>query len=232
MKKLKYLRIIACIVIGMCLASCEKEDEPEPKNPVEENLEICTEQEVDLGLPSGTIWAGWNVGASSPEENGGYYAWGEIEEKDFYGYETYEYWDDLNGDGYWRYDEAVHLGMDISGTQYDVARQKWGGDWRMPTKKEKDELIWYCSWECCIYKDKKGCKVTGPNGKSIFLPAAGHKYEGDQYIDIESGDYWSSSVEENCGNYLVNGFGFSTYSCPFSSITDSRFLGYTVRPVK
>lgn len=77
MNKLKILSIGVYVALCMCFASCGDG--------------VCDEQEVDLGLPSGTIWAGWNVGASSPEESGGYYAWGETEEKNDYSWETYKY---------------------------------------------------------------------------------------------------------------------------------------------
>ncbi|MBO4315774.1 MAG: hypothetical protein J5867_07425, partial [Prevotella sp.] len=83
-----------------------------------------THQAVDLGLPSKTKWASCNVGATKPEEYGGYYAWGETEEKEVYDESTYKYYQN---------DEYVNLGSDISGTEYDVAHVKWGGNWRMPT---------------------------------------------------------------------------------------------------
>lgn len=89
---------------------------------------------VDLGLPSGTRWANVNIGASSPEEYGDYYAWGETEEKSDYSKNTYLYWNE-------QYNTGDDIGEDISGTQYDVAHVKWGGIWKMPTLAQIKELI-------------------------------------------------------------------------------------------
>ena len=139
---------------------------------------------VDLGLPSGLKWATCNVGASSPEEYGDYYAWGEIETKSEY-----------------TVDNSKTFGKsmsDISGNaMYDVARAKWGGSWRLPTKEEYKELLISCKWECVTQKGKKGFKITGSNGNSIFLPAAGCRY-GSSLLDAEEyGSYWSSTPNES-----------------------------------
>lgn len=101
--------------------------------------EITPGKEIDLGLPSGTIWAGWNVGATSTEEYGDFYAWGETTTKNNYSENTYRYYNNSTK----RY---VNIGSNISGTQYDVARQKWGESWRMPTKAEIYELTTTCVW--------------------------------------------------------------------------------------
>lgn len=129
---------------------------------------ITSEQLVDLGLS--VKWAGWNVGANSPEEYGGYYAWGELEEKDDYSREAYQYWDNLN-------EKYVFIGKNISGTQYDVAHVNWGASWRMPTSKEIEELINNCDWEWTTYHGVNGQKVTGPNGNCIFFPVAGYRVD-------------------------------------------------------
>ena len=186
--------------------------------------EITPGQEVDLGLPSGTIWAGWNVGASSPEEYGGYYAWGETEEKSDYAYDTYMYYNSQTG---W----YTNIGSDISGTQYDVARQKWGGSWRMPTKADFDELLSECTWTWYRYKGVNGYKVTSSNGNSIFLPAAGELYSTSSGLG-GSGGYWSASLNEGDYGYNVWDLYFDDGYCYCSSDYGYRFLGRTVRPVK
>lgn len=117
---------------------------------------ITQGQEIDLGLPSGTIWAGWNVGANSAEQGGEYYAFGETETK-----ETF------TEDNFIRYENVP---SSISGTQYDVARKKWRGNWRIPTRREFDEIIKYCTWTSANYRGISGYKATGPNGNSIFFP--------------------------------------------------------------
>ena len=189
--------------------------------------EITPGQEVDLGLS--VNWGGWNVGASSPEQYGGYYAWGETEEKSDYVWDTYKFWVDSDGDGYC---EFTNIGSNISGTQYDVARQKWGGSWRMPTKAEFDELTSKCAWTWITYKGVNGYKVTGPNGNSIFLPAAGCRNGTSLFGDGSGGYYWSATPYEDYdgdGAWSLNFSGGYYYS---SSNGCSRDYGLTVRPVK
>lgn len=127
---------------------------------------------IDLGLPSGTKWACCNVESSSPEGYGGYYAWGETEEKSDYDRYTYKYYNDITG-------YIINIGSNISGTQYDVAHVKWGGSWRMPTKDEIEELVNNCTWKWTTYNGVNGQLVTAPNGNSIFLPAAGNRLGTD-----------------------------------------------------
>ena len=170
---------------------------------------------VDLGLS--VKWGICNVGANTPEEYGGYYAWGEIEEKDIYEPETYLFYND---------DSYEHIGYDIGGTKYDVAYQKWGNKWRMPTAGELNELYSKCSWEWTSVNDIYGYKVSG-NGNSIFFPASG-------YRSGESISGWGVGV--SCWS---SGGGFSKDCAFFLHLTDgywdcnycSRYLGCTIRPV-
>ena len=148
---------------------------------------------IDLGLS--VKWATMNVGASSPSDYGSYFAWGEIRTKSEYTAEnsvTYE--KDFS---------------DISGNrQYDAARSNWGGSWRLPTKGEFEELIKRCKWTWTTQGGHKGYMVTGPNGNSIFLPAAGWRY-GTSAAGV-SGLYWSSmpfgsNTQGACSLYFGDG---------------------------
>ena len=145
---------------------------------------------VDLGLPSGLKWATCNVGANSPEEYGDYYAWGETETKTKYEYtveNTFTMWKEMD---------------DISGyLEYDVARRKWGGSWRMPTKIEMKELIEECIWEWIEQNGVDGYKIIGPNGNGIFLPAGGDCYTLLKYDGSCYGVYWSSTPLDNDDSY-------------------------------
>ena len=166
--------------------------------PEEKPQDCPVAEAIDLGLPSGTKWANWNVGASAPEEYGGYYAWGETEEKDYYDWSTY-----THCDGSW--ETCHHIGDDIAGTEYDVAHVKWGGLWRMPTKAQQDELRENCTREWTQMNGMNGIKVTGPNGSSIFLPAAGYRWDGHLSSEGSGGYYWSLSLSprsENLADYL------------------------------
>ena len=168
-----------------------------------------------------------NVGAERPEEYGDYFAWGETSPKDEYTEETYQYvkfTEDAWGD---KTAEYTNLG-DISGTQYDAASVNWGGTWRMPTKAEQQELLNNCTWEKSMYNDVKGYLVTGPNGNSIFLPAAGYRYGSSSYDVGSYGDYWSSTPREGSDHdacYLF--FGSEGLGWDWSY----RYVGLSVRPV-
>ncbi|MCD7710390.1 MAG: DUF1566 domain-containing protein [Porphyromonadaceae bacterium] len=169
---------------------------------------------VDLGLS--VMWATCNVGADSPSDYGDYYAWGETETKEEYTENnsvTYEKeMGDITGD-----------------SNYDVARTNWGDSWRMPTEGEIDELVNECQWEWTTMNDHNGIKVTGPNGNSIFLPAAGY-YNGTTICNAWwDGDYWGASPYKNTSDYAAYSFGFSRTN--FTMSRANRFVGYSVRPV-
>lgn len=182
---------------------------------------------IDLGLPSGTKWCCRNVGAYSPEDFGGYYAWGETSEKSEYSEYTYEFFDEETNN---YFDEEtnnyINIGAEISGTQYDVAHVVMGGSWRMPTLEQIKELIYYCTWKWTQLNGVNGQLVTGPNGGQIFLPAAGYRW--DVYLAGSRGYYWSGS--------LYPGYDFYAYVLYFNSGTwdwgrDDRFVGQSVRAV-
>ncbi len=179
---------------------------------------------VDLGLS--VKWACCNVGASVPEGYGGYYAWGETEEKSDYDWDTYKYYIDTNGDGY--KDTWQNIGSNISGTSYDVAHVKWGGSWRMPTVDEIKELCEKCSWEWTTVNGVNGQKVTGPNGNSIFLPAAGYRYGTSLYYAGSYGYYWSGTLRGYRGYFA---YGLYFYSGGRGWDGDYRLDGFAVRPV-
>lgn len=169
---------------------------------------------VDLGLS--VKWATCNVGASKPEDYGNYYAWGETSTKSSYKYnnsKTYAKWmGDINGN-----------------SSYDAARANWGGNWRMPTKTEMQELIDKCTWKWTKQNGVKGYKVTSKtNGNSIFLPAAGSCGGFPLYYARRNGIYWSSTPLESSSidaYYLYFGSGnhFMSYH--------GRDYGQSVRPV-
>ena len=170
---------------------------------------------VDLGLPSGLKWATCNVGAGLPEEYGDYYAWGEIETKSKY-----------TEDNSKTYGRCIN---DISGkSKYDVARSKWGGSWRLPTTIELEELKNKCKWEWTTINGKKGYKVTGPNGNSIFLPAAGYRRGSSLYHAGEGSFCWSSTpggINYDCAFDL-------NFSSSYRSVDwNYRYCGQSVRPV-
>ena len=175
---------------------------------------------IDLGLPSGTLWACCNVGATTPEGYGGYYAWGETEEKSDYSWETY-----IHCDGTM---ETCHdIGSIITGSQYDVAHVKWGDIWQMPSQEEFEELYRKCSFEWTSINGINGAKFTGSNGGNIFLPAHGIYTFTNTLDEGQGGYYWSgTSINEKKEAY---GLIFSKEHPIMWS--GSYRLGSSVRPV-
>ena len=182
-------------------------------------------QAVDLGLPSGTLWATCNVGANSPEEYGDYFAWGETETKEYYDDNTYKYlntWETIA-----KYNASI--GMSELLPDYDVATAKWGDSWQMPSYHQYAELIDEEN-TTTVYTTKNGVnglKITSnKNGNSIFLPAAGYrKYDNLNDASLY-GYYWSCTVDDN-HSYVMYFDGERP-----GIYIGNREEGFTVRPVR
>ncbi len=182
---------------------------------------------VDLGLPSGQLWATMNVEATQPSEPGGYYAWGETEEKDDYSWDTYKWGTDST---LTRYCRNTMLGMVDSLVSLinedDVARQRMGGRWRMPSLAEVVELREQCSWNIETLNGQEGYRATGPNGNTIFLPMAGFRtdtYYGNEGIE---GTYWTREL-----NYATDDEAYCFHLLSYSRwwAIRYRYTGRTVR---
>ena len=186
---------------------------------------------IDLGLPSGTKWACCNVGASTPEEYGGYYAWGETDVKDEYSIYTYQYVSRIDEDGDGIYNVSwQNIGSDIAGTQYDVAHVKWGGSWVMPTHEQLIELQNNCIYTWTIINGVFGGQFAGPSGGSIFLPAAGRKNSDSEDDGTGfNGEYWSSTQDPWKSNG-ANGLSFAPYLADWYGWSH-RYSGCSVRAV-
>ena len=184
-------------------------------------------------MPSGLKWSTCNVGAATPEEYGDYFAWGETEPKEEYSWSTYKY---CNGSSstLTKYCSKSSYGKDgftdsktVLDPEDDAATANCGGVWRMPTTEEQQELVDNCTWTWTTQNGVNGYKVTGPNGNSIFLPAAGFMDNSSRYKAGSYGVYWSSSLNTD-KNYA--------YSVDFLSdyvfwVYYSRDGGRSVRPV-
>ena len=188
---------------------------------------------VDLGLS--VKWATMNVGANAPEEYGDYFAWGETKPKDDYELSTYKWCNDSYNE-LTKYCTDSDYGINDNKTVLDLvddaAHVNWGGTWRMPTIDEMDELVEKCSWEWTTQNGVNGEKVTGPNGNSIFLPAAGF-YSGNKLVVLdEIGRYWSSALypyfSENASNLSFNSSGLDWGIGGFGV---GRCVGQSVRAV-
>ena len=187
---------------------------------------------VDLGLPSGLMWAAYNVGATKPEEYGGYYAWGETEEKSNYNLNTYKWGSYYTITKYCI--SSKHGTVDnktVLDPEDDVVHVNWGGDWRMPTKEEMQELVDYCTWEWTSLNGVNGYRVRSRNNSnSIFLPAGASKYGNEVDGCGEWGDYWTSSLY-NEESWSGSGYFLSFNSAKHSLSACDRIRGLLVRPV-
>ena len=189
---------------------------------------------VDLGLPSGLLWATCNVGATKPEERGEYFAWGETKSKVRYSWETYK-WGHGSENTQTKYCIASGNGRVDNNTMIDLiddaAYVNWGGDWRMPTKVEQDELRnpSYTTWIWATQNGVKGYKVTSKtNGNSIFLPITGAYVDYDYILSTSDGFYLSSSLYTNDSSSS----NILTINADYVDLEyASRFYGLTIRAV-
>ena len=203
------------------VTSCEKNDDGS----------LASDDWVDLGLPSGLLWATRNVGATSPEEYGDYFAWGETQTKEsYYNWSTYRY---CNGD----YDQLTKYcnnssygyngftdGLTTLQPGDDAATANYGG--RTPIKEEWQELIDNTTSQWTTINGVNGRCLTGSNGNSLFLPAAGRLFSSDG----SDGYYWSSSLCTDYPRYARYFFFYSDIQRVYSY--GDRSDGYTVRAVR
>lgn len=214
MKKLFSLG--ALLVLAMCagfICSCNDDVEETPPatitppdGNVTENKD--THEYVDLGLPSGTLWATCNVGASKPEEYGDYFAWGETTTKSTYEWGTYKYSSD------------------------DAATANWGSGWQMPSREQCYELInsSYTTTTWTTMNGVKGRRITSKsNRNSIFLPAAGYRGGTSLYNAGYDGYCWSRSRDTSDSG---NAYGLTIYSSGINTLNYYRYYGLSVRPVR
>ena len=199
-------------------------------------VEVLTHEYVDLGLPSGLLWATCNVGADSPEDYGDYFAWGETQPKSTYNWSTYQYCNDYyntltkycNNSGYGYNGFTDNLTTLLP--EDDAATANWGDGWRMPTNEEWQELYNNTTVTWTQQNGVNGRLFTAANGNSLFLPAAGYR-GGVSLNGAGTLDYcWSSSLYTDSPNYAWY-FYFSSdlYDMHYYG---GRCVGQSVRPVR
>ena len=241
---------LAAIALTTLLTGCEKEDKDSiSKSDVNKGIVMIEGRggqefaAVDLGLSSGTLWATCNVGASSPEDAGNYYSWGEIEPKSYYDTYSYKWFDDKYAEYYTKYindkDNPYYSDSTKKNVLYpedDVARMVMGEKWFMPTPDDFNELTYRCERRYCKLNGVWGflftSKVKGYTDNSIFFPFAGRK-DGDKVkFDVDYGFYWSRNLytkkESDCA------YSFWIQDDPDIADEDKflpRYLGLTVRAI-
>ena len=224
----KTLAAIMLIITVVCTAGCKKDNGG--------NGTYKGHDYIDLGLPSGTMWAACNVGAENPEDYGDYFAWGETQSKTTYNWSTYVY---CNGDYNQLTKYCTQSDFGFNGftdnlktlqSSDDAATANWGEGWRTPTYNEWVELLSKCTPTKTTRNGVNGCLFIARNGNSIFLPAAGSY--GDEELDHvgDNGSYWSSSINKAYPDG-VKGFKFTLSWNDYDIYDLSREFGLSVRPV-
>ena len=235
---------IFALMLGMLLVlgACNEKQEPNKDKDNQQNETPSFDGDegtvgghawVNLGLPSGTLWATCNVGADSPEEYGDYFAWGETTPKSNYNWSTYKYGKAQNQ--LTKYCDNSDFGKDgftdnkpVLDAEDDAATANWGNGWRMPTLEEIEELYEERTSEWTEQNGVMGRLFTGPNGNTLFLPAAGYYYDTSLYDAGSYGYYWSSALYDGSPNracYLYFGSGYVYWGI------NNRYCGHSVRPV-
>jgi hypothetical protein len=229
----KQYAFCAIILLAAIICSCVSSNELTAEN----GMKIQRTKAVDLGLKSGTLWASHNLGAKSPEGYGHYLAWGETKPKKRYTWANYSYLksdpSDKEGHEFHTFSPKGRTIL-VGDKKADAATALWGEKWCMPTKEQIDELLRDCDWTWTRLRGVNGFVVTGPNGQSIFMPAAGSYFETDTkcFAEGETLYYWCGEL---CSSeILVDRASCLIYEQDYPKFYDrngDRCDGKTVRPV-
>ena len=188
---------------------------------------------VDLGLPSGTLWATMNIGAFAPYDYGDYFAWGETGPKPSYEWATYK-WCNGSSESLTKYCTDSDYGTVDNKTELeledDAAYVNWGPSWRTPTAEQMQELIDNCDWLNCTIHGVWCQVITGPNGNTMILPVAGYRNDA-AYVGASSMcDYWLRTLNSDSRPDLAR--SLHTIDTYISCVTDARYKGCSVRAVR
>ncbi len=234
MKRLVFFAIIFLLCSLKSLGQWYGDTLPGPPSWI--SGEINGYEYVDLGLPSRTLWATINVGAETYTDIGLYFGWGEVEQRDYYDWDTYPYFNELkyNDDGYLYYD-CIDIGKDICGTEYDAARVHWGSAWRLPNYDEITELRRNCWYKIREENGVLGIRLFGPNTNSIFFPVTSALVlDGIDPYSMHCGFYWGGtefndggSVPEDESDAIC--FDFDTSG--MNAWAHNKAVGRCIRPV-
>ena len=228
------------IVTAIVVAGCNKPDEPDNGgnngggNNENNNNSYNGHEYVDLGLPSGTLWATCNVGAETPEGYGNYFAWGEVQPKGYYDWDNYKYCNGGNVKELTKYCTDSEHGyngftdnLTVLQLDDDVAAVDWGSDWSIPSWNQWKELKDNTTSTWTTQNGVNGRLFVASNGNSIFLPAAGSCHSEHNYHLGTGGEYWSNSLSARSSRALCLYIGSDC--CANDEL--SRRDGLSVRPV-
>lgn len=238
---MNFIKLIAAITLTMAMAfvaGCKPEDGPNNDGGDHGGNTYNGHEYVDLGLPSGTLWATCNVGADTPEGSGDFFAWGETMPKTTYNWSTYKYCnggDGLNtltkycGDSNFGYNGFTDNLTVLQMMDDDAATANWGSGWCMPTIEQWRELYLYTTHTWIAQNGVNGRLFTASNGNSLFLPAVGYRWDDVHNSAGSIGYYWSSSLDTispyNARNFNFSSGGYYVFDYP-------RSEGRSIRPVR
>ena len=226
------------LLLSLAISSSAKAASSDSAYPSKPDGEVAGHGYVDLGLPSGTLWATCNIGAEDYYYPGEYFAWGETRARDIFTWRDYQFFDEEYTDSPGQLSYTVEdIGEVISGTDYDAARIQWGDMWRMPTKEDYEELKEHCIieyWEAAQISPRKGLRISGPSGKSILLPNTFSPHGGIITAVLRGGEYWTatssdSRTESSSLTAMQMNFGYERSELKL--IPDGRHDGLSIRPV-
>ena len=231
---------ITPLICGLAI-NCFAE-EPQSTAQSEQDGIIGGHEYIDLGLPSGTLWATCNVGATTPYEKGKYFAWGEVEPREDFSWASYKFFEGYEVDpnnGEWAV--LQNIGTDICGTEYDAAHHQWGNGWRLPNAQELYELCMLC-WTngSSVENGVRGIRLHGPNEHSIFLPICGFGlwYGEPDPFHSTSAAYWTGCEDPQNGyngrpiepSNVAKSFLVELYG-GFTGATSLKAYGLNIRAV-
>lgn len=251
----KIILLINILLLSILTSCIDKDGEPTISGNIDYSSAGMAEGYAYMDLGLSVMWATCNVGAQSPEYHGAYFAWGETQRyKTNFTKKSYKWFP--NSDDYYPYPTKYTYGDNKDEADYrtvlelsdDAANMNWGGNWRMPTPEEIEELINNCTWtwgsQKAVYDTKEGKQVFSSygykvkskiNGKSIFIPASGYSVDGDVHGIREDVIIWSCAKPREYGRYTSEE---QHYAYSLSSLVDSirlagatRYCGIAVRPV-
>lgn len=224
--------IVTPMSAGHCIVACAYQDLRAYCEVVvtgcKDTTPIITHEYVDLGLPSGNLWATTNIGASTPEESGYYFAWGNVTPYSSFGcYSCGNMWWGLSIDELM--DRNVITKDTVLSPLYDAAKYNWGDEWSVPTKADFDELLENCEISYIRGEKRDYAKLIGPNGNVLIMPNTGHISEANVYLP---GRYWSSSPCEDGNSFMLYVWNAHFYGNETSEMQHiERGMPIGIRPV-
>ncbi len=258
MKKIVYC-ILAVIGVALLFAGCSKAAPDEMKNPtidppvnedglqiwdgtliedsirnLNQTISIHDHDAIDLGLPSGTLWASCNIGAASITDQGDFFAWGETESKEEFTQENYKFYlpEDDEHRGYTKYVTDSLATYCDQKTQLeeidDAAHVLWGAGWHMPSLEQTQELLNHCVFQAGILHGMRGYRIVGPNKQCIFLPYSTFFGAAEE---IYTGEYWTASLHPFQSDWFAAVLLFDTSAARYGWDRNPRYIPSLIRPV-